>query len=136
MKGLAYLEKGKASSRANAYAILVSANMAEQPVKNWTSITQNHMAVAPFRPPALRKICAAGRPVGEDMIPSKSVIQKQKVTVSIQPMTPETTTASLMATGPRIAASWVSSDILWTCLARGWQMGTGDTSYCCEKLEG
>ncbi len=29
-----YPENGKASSRANAYAILVSASMAEQPVKN------------------------------------------------------------------------------------------------------
>ena len=29
-----YLAKGKASSRAKAYAILVSANMAEHPVKN------------------------------------------------------------------------------------------------------
>ena len=34
MIGLAYLDNGRASSRANAYAILVSANMAEQPVKN------------------------------------------------------------------------------------------------------
>ena len=70
MKVLAYLENGRASSRANAYAILVSANIAEQPVKNWTSITQNHITVAPVLPPALRKICAAGRPVGEETIPS------------------------------------------------------------------
>lgn len=39
-------------------------------------------------------------------------MQKQKVMVSIQPTRPETSTAVLMATGPRMAASWVSSDML------------------------
>lgn len=51
-----YAEKGNASSRANAYAILVSASMAEHPVKNWINITQNHMLVPPLRPPAFKKI--------------------------------------------------------------------------------
>lgn len=32
--GMSHCEKGKASSLANAYAILVSASIAEQPVKN------------------------------------------------------------------------------------------------------
>lgn len=32
--GMAYCENGNASSLANAYAILVSASIAEQPVKN------------------------------------------------------------------------------------------------------
>lgn len=45
-------------------------------------------------------------------MPSKSVIQKQKVIVSIQPTTPDTRTAILIATGPLIAASCVSSDML------------------------
>jgi hypothetical protein len=52
----AHRENGRASSRANAYAILVSANMAEQPVKNWTKITQAHITVPPVLPPALKKI--------------------------------------------------------------------------------
>jgi hypothetical protein len=100
-----YLEKGKASSRANAYAILVSANMAEQPVKNWTRITKNHITVPPVRPPALRKICAAGIPVGLLRMASRSLMQKHIDTVSIHPKTPETRTAVRMATGPRMAAS-------------------------------
>ena len=108
-----YLENGNASSLANAYAILVSASMAEQPVKNWMRMTQNHMIVPPVLPPAFRKICAAGRPVGEARMASKSFMQKQKVMVSIQPMRPETRTAMRMATGPRMAASRVSSDMLW-----------------------
>jgi hypothetical protein len=44
--------------------------MAEQPVKNCTSITKNHMMVPPVLPPALKKICATGRPVGVAMIAS------------------------------------------------------------------
>ena len=107
-----YLENGKASSRAKAYAILVFASIAEQPVKNWISITQNHITVPPLRPPAFRNICAAGRPVGVASIPSKSCMQKQNVIVSIQPMRPDTSTARRIATGPRIAASCVSSDML------------------------
>lgn len=39
-------------------------------------------------------------------------MQKQNVTVSIQPVMPETRIAARMATGPRIAASCVSSDML------------------------
>ena len=46
------------------------------------------------------------------MIASKSFRQKQKVTVSIQPQMPETRIAARMATGPRMAASTVSSDML------------------------
>jgi hypothetical protein len=88
------------------------ASIAEQPVKNCTRMTKNHITVPPAFPPALRKICATGMPVGLAMIPSKSVRQKQKVTVSIHPTTPETRMATRMATGPRIAASWVSSDML------------------------
>ncbi len=57
-------ENGRASSRANAYAILVSANIAEHPVKNCTRMTKHHIAVPPLTPPAFKKICAAGRPVG------------------------------------------------------------------------
>src|ERR1700704_1339361 len=53
-----------------------------------------------------------GMPVGVAMVDSRSPRQKQKVMVSIQPIRPEVTTAVLMATGPRIAASWVSSDML------------------------
>ena len=71
------------------------------------------MMVPPVRPPALRKIWAAGRPVGDARMLSKSLRQKQKVIVSIQPTIPETTMASRIARGPRIAASWVSSDILY-----------------------
>jgi hypothetical protein len=39
-------------------------------------------------------------------------MQKQNVIVNIQPKTPETITAVWIATGPLMAASWVSSDIL------------------------
>jgi hypothetical protein len=81
------------------------ANMAEHPVKNCTRITKNHIAVPPARPPALRKIWATGSPVGEAMMPSRSLRQKVKVTVSIQPTTPDTKIAALMAVGPRTAAS-------------------------------
>ena len=75
-------------------------------------MTQNHIMVPPVLPPALRKICAAGRPVGDARIPSKSFIQKQNVIVSIQPTIPETKMAVLIASGPKLAASCVSSDIL------------------------
>ena len=63
-------EKGKAASRENAQAIRAFASIAEQPVKNCTSITKNHMMVPPVLPPALKKICATGRPVGVAMIAS------------------------------------------------------------------
>lgn len=106
------MENGSASSRAKAYAILVSASIAEQPVKNWTRMANAHITVPPFFPPALRKIWAAGSPVGEFRMPSKSVKQKHMVTVRNQPKTPDTKTAVWMATGPRTAASWVSSDML------------------------
>lgn len=105
-------EKGSALSLANAYAIRVSASIAEQPVKNWTKMANAHMAVPPVFPPALRKICAAGRPVGVLRMPSKSVKQKHMQTVKSQPNVPDTSTAVLMATGPRTAASCVSSDML------------------------
>lgn len=108
----AHFEKGSASSRAKANAILVSASMAEHPVKNCTRMLKANMIVPPVLPPALRNICAAGRPVGLFKIPSKSVKQKHIVTVNIQPKAPDTMTAVWMATGPRIAASWVSSDML------------------------
>lgn len=49
-------ENGRAPSRANAYAMRVSANMAEQPVKNCTRMTKNHITLPPLWPPALRKI--------------------------------------------------------------------------------
>lgn len=62
---MAHLENGRAKSRARAKPIRVSARSAEQPVKNWTSMTKNHIIVPPVLPPALRKIWAAGRPVGE-----------------------------------------------------------------------
>jgi hypothetical protein len=58
------LENGRAPSREKAYAILVSASIAEHPVKNCTKITKNHITVPPVLPPALRNICAAGIPVG------------------------------------------------------------------------
>ena len=61
-------------------------------------------------------------------------MQKQNVIVIIQPTIPETTTASRMATGPRIAASWVSSDILCIILVIGWQLGKWCLSYCCKRL--
>ena len=88
------------------------ASIAEHPVKNCTRITKNHMMVPPTGPPALRNICAMGIPVGLAMMASKSVRQKQKVTVSIQPTAPETRMAARIATGPRMAASCVSSDML------------------------
>lgn len=71
----------------------VSANIAEQPVKNCTRITKNHMTVPPVLPPAFKKICAAGMPVGEAIMASRSVVQKQKVTVIIQPTIPDIVTA-------------------------------------------
>lgn len=108
-----YLENGTASSRANAYAMRVSANMAEQPVKNCTRIANPHITVPPVWPPAFRKICAAGRPVGVCRMASRSVMQKQRQIVRSQPMRPETMTADWMAKGPRAAASWVSSDMLF-----------------------
>ena len=104
-------ENGRAPSRAKAYAIRVSANIAEHPVKNWTRMTKNHIAVPPFTPPAFKKIWAAGRPVGLEMIASKSVVQKHIVTVKIQPRIPEIVTAQRIAIGPLIAASCVSSDM-------------------------
>ena len=70
------------------------------------------MTVPPTVPPALRNICAAGRPVGEARMPEKSVMQKQKVTIRSQPTIPETMTARRIAMGPRTAALWVSSDML------------------------
>ena len=107
-----YLDAGNASSRANANAILALANMAEQPVKNCTRMTKNHIIVPPVVPPAFKKICATGSPVGLFMIALKSVKQKQNVTVSIHPTTPDTSTAARIAVGPRRAASCVSSDML------------------------
>lgn len=65
-----YLEKGNASSRANAHAILAFASIALQPVKNCTSMTKNHIIVPPVLPPALKKIWATGMPVGVVMIAS------------------------------------------------------------------
>ena len=87
------MEKGIAPSRANANPILVSASIAEHPVKNCTRIEKNHITVPPVLPPALRKIWAAGIPVGEPMIASKSVVQKHSVTVSIHPTIPDIVTA-------------------------------------------
>lgn len=69
------------------------------------------MAVPPLFPAAFKKICAAGIPVGELRMASRSVAQKQNVTVSIQPTTPDIVTAHRMAIGPRMAASCVSSDM-------------------------
>lgn len=86
--------------------------MAEQPVKNWTSVANPHMIVPPVFPPALRKICAAGRPVGLSRMSSRLVMQKHIITVRSQPIAPETKTADWMASGPSEAASWVSSDML------------------------
>ena len=105
-------ENGKAASRANAHAILEFASIAEQPVKNCTKMTKNHMTVPPVFPPALKNICATGSPDGDPIIASTSDMQKQNVTVSIQPTIPETKIAVLMATGPRMAASCVSSEML------------------------
>lgn len=102
---MTYPEKGKASSRANAYAIRAFASIAEQPVKNCTRITKNHIIVPPTGPPAFRKTCAIGIPVGDFMIASKSLMQKQNVIVSIHPTRPDTRMAMRMASGPRIAAS-------------------------------
>jgi len=111
-EGLGYSENGKPPSRENAYAIRVHASMAEMPVKNWIRITKAHMNVPPDFPAALRKICATGMPVGVLMVASRSPRQMQKVMVSSQPRSPEEITAVLMAIGPRMAASWVSSDML------------------------
>ena len=86
--------------------------MAEQPVKNWTRIASPHMIVPPVFPPALRKIWAAGRPVGVCRISSRLVTQKHIETVRIQPIAPDTKTADWMAVGPIEAASCVSSDML------------------------
>jgi hypothetical protein len=86
--------------------------MAEQPVKNCTKMTKNHIIVPPTGPPAFRKTWAMGMPVGLAMMASKSFKQKQNVMVSIHPTNPDTRIADLIATGPRIAASWVSSDML------------------------
>jgi hypothetical protein len=99
-----YLENGSAPSREKAYAILVSASIAEHPVKNCTKITKNHITVPPVLPPALRNICAAGIPVGLAIMTSKSVVQKQNVTVKTHPTIPEIVTAYLIAIGPLIAA--------------------------------
>ena len=112
IKAATYSENVKAASRAKAQAILEFANIAEQPVKHCTRMTKNHMMVPPVLPPAFKKICATGSPVGVAMMPSKSDMQKQNVTVSIQPTTPDTRMAALIATGPRMAASCVSSDML------------------------
>lgn len=89
----AYDENGRASSRANAYAIRVSASMAEHPVNSWTRTARPHMIMPPVLPPALRKIWAAGRPVGVLRMASKSVRQKHRDIVRTQPRAPETTTA-------------------------------------------
>lgn len=102
-------EKGNASSLANAYAIRESESIEEHPVKNCTRITKNHIIVPPSLPPALRKICAAGIPVGLLIILSRSVVQKQNVTVRIHPSTAEIVTACRMARGPSIAALCISS---------------------------
>ena len=91
------MENGRALSRAKAKAMRVSANMAEQPVKNWTRMTKNHITVPPVLPPALRNICAAGMPVGELIIASRLVVQKQSVTVIIHPTSPDIVTAHRMA---------------------------------------
>jgi hypothetical protein len=101
----AYEENGRASSRAKAYAIRVSASMAEQPVKNWTKIASPHMIVPPVFPPAFRNIWAAGRPVGVRRMLSRSVKQKHIEIVRIQPIMPETRTADWIASGPSEAAS-------------------------------
>lgn len=93
----AYVEKGRALSRAKAKAMRVSANIAEQPVKNWTRMTKNHIIVPPVLPPALRKIWAAGMPVGELTMASRSVVQKQSVTVIIHPTKPDIVTAHRIA---------------------------------------
>lgn len=79
--------------------------MAEHPVKNCTRMANPHMMVPPVFPPALRNICAAGRPVGVCRMASKSVRQKHMHTVRIQPKAPDTRTAERMARGPRAAAS-------------------------------
>lgn len=107
-----------AAYRAKAYVILAFASMAEQPVKNCTRITKNHIAVPPVLPPAFRNICATGKPVGVVIIPLMSDKQKQKVMVSIHPTIPDTRIAILIARGPLIAASWVSSDILELDISR------------------
>ena len=70
------------------------------------------MIVPPVFPPALRKIWAAGRPVGVCRISSRFVTQKHIETVRIQPIAPDTKTADWMAVGPIEAASCVSSDML------------------------
>ena len=70
MEAVTNPENGKAASREKAQAILAFANMAEQPVKNWTNMTKNHMIVPPVLPPALKKIWATGRPVGVAIISS------------------------------------------------------------------
>lgn len=69
-KSVTYSENGKAASREKAQAILAFASIAVQPVKNCTSMTKNHMTVPPVLPPALKKICATGRPVGVFMMAS------------------------------------------------------------------
>lgn len=104
-------EKGNAPSRAKAYAIRVSANIALAPVNIWTRIEKENMIVPPTRPPESRKICAAGRPVGEVRTVLRSEMQKHRVTVNIHPTAAEIVTAQRIACGPIIAASCVSSDM-------------------------
>jgi hypothetical protein len=65
---MTYPEKGKAPSREKAQAILAFASIAEHPVNTWTRMTKNHMTVPPVLPPALKKICATGSPVGVPMM--------------------------------------------------------------------
>jgi len=51
-----YLESGRASSRANAYAMRAFASRAEHPVKNWTRMTKKNIIEPPVFPPAFRNI--------------------------------------------------------------------------------
>ena len=55
-KGGTYFQYANALSMENASAILVSTNIAEHPVKNWTRLAKHHIIVLLATPPASRKI--------------------------------------------------------------------------------
>merc|ERR1712000_481771 len=80
-------ERGRASSRASAKQVRVSASMAVIPVKNWIKMGQNHSAKPVFFPAALKKTCAAGLPRGDAKVSSTLPAQNPRAILSITPTT-------------------------------------------------